>query len=246
MIHASVKSLGPVAGGADEILYALESAILPGGTILMYIGCEAGFDEIGRGRLSPQEEAELIEKQPAFDYKTARAARDFGVLAEIFRTQRGTMTSQQVGSRMAARGNQAEYLLAGHPLNYSYGKDSPLEKFFNVNGKIVLLGSDHDAVTFLHYVEHVADFPDKKIALYKVPLAINEKKTWIEMEEYNTGGDGVHKNWTDRFFADIVNGFLAKTKNKGGKVGNAECYVIESKDLFPYATKEMKKKALGL
>ena len=26
-----------------------------------------------------------------------------------------------------------------------------------LDGKIVLLGSDHDAVTFFHYVEHVAD-----------------------------------------------------------------------------------------
>lgn len=244
MIHASIKSVGAIAGGADQILYAIEDAISPNGTIMMYVGCETGFDEVGRGRFSPQEEAEVLEKMPAFDYKTARSCRDFGVLAEIFRTQSGTQTSNQVGSRMAARGANADFLLSNHPHNYSYGAGSPLEKLMNLNGKILLLGSDHDAVTFLHYVEHVIDIPNKKIARYKVPLLIDGKRQWVDMEEYNTAGDGVHKNWPDRFFAQITDSFLERTGNRGGLVGNAQCYLIETKALVPYASNIMIQAAL--
>ncbi|NBC34551.1 MAG: hypothetical protein GVY13_17885 [Alphaproteobacteria bacterium] len=241
MLHASIKSVGQVAGGADEILYALEDSISPGGTILMYVGCETGFDEIGRGRLSPQEEDQLLKKQPIFDYNTARACREFGALAEIFRTQPNTITSKQVGSRMAARGKNAAALLANHPIHYSYGKGSPLDKLLDMEGKILLLGSDHDAVTFLHYVEHIIDVPDKKIARYKVPLEKDGQRVWVEMEEYNTAGDGVHKNWPDRFFAKIIDSFLSSTNNQGGKIGNAKSHVIETKPLMTYASDVMVK-----
>jgi len=33
-----------------------------------------------------------------------------------------------------------------------------------------LLGSDHDAVTFLHHVEHVATIPDRRVARFQVPV----------------------------------------------------------------------------
>lgn len=243
MVHASIKSVGNVAGGADQILYALEDTISPGGTIMMYVGCETGFDEVGRGRLSTQEETEILEKMPAFDYQTFRADRNFGALAEVFRTQVGTITSNQVGSRMAARGTNAKFLLENHPHNYSYGVGSPLEKLLQLNGKILLLGSDRDAVTFLHYVEHVVEIPDKRVAHYKVPLLVEGKRKWIEMEEFNTAGDGVHKNWTDRFFAEIIDDFLKGTKNFGGRVGNANTFVLRTPDLFSFASQKMKNKA---
>ena len=244
MVHASIKSVGSVAGGADEILYALENAISPNGTIMMYVGCETGFDEIGRGRLSAEEETELLEKMPSFDYQTARICRDFGALAEVFRTQDGTITSNQVGSRMAARGTNAKFLLENHPHNYSYGVGSPLEKLLQLNGKILLLGSDHDAVTFLHYVEHVVEIPDKKTARYKVPLLVEGQRKWIEMEEFNTASDGVHQSWPDRFFAQIIDTFIENTSNQGGKVGNANCHVIDATRLLLYAVDTMKQKAL--
>ncbi len=59
--------------------------------------------------------------------------------------------------------------MSSQPWNHAFGSDSPLERFLMLDGKIVLLGSDHDAVTFLHYVEHIADFPGKRIARYQVP-----------------------------------------------------------------------------
>jgi aminoglycoside N3'-acetyltransferase len=60
-------------------------------------------------------------------------------------------------ARFVFRGKQAPYLISSQPWNYTLGSDSPLERFLMLDGKIVLLGSDHHAVTFLHYVEHIAD-----------------------------------------------------------------------------------------
>jgi aminoglycoside 3-N-acetyltransferase len=234
MLHASVKSVGLIAGGPDRIHEALLDAVCPDGTIMMYASCPRYYDEVGRGRLSRDEEKEILEKLPSFDHKSDRSAADNGVLVEFLRTYPGTLASERV-ARFVARGAKAENIISHQPLNYAYGKNSPLAKLLEFNGKIVLLGSDHDAVTFLHYVEHVADFQNKKIARYKVPLLVGTERQWVDVEDVNTAGDGAHDNWPDRFFAQIVDGFLTKTRNQGGKVGHSQTYVLPAKELFEYS-----------
>jgi aminoglycoside 3-N-acetyltransferase len=130
--------------------------------------------------------------------------------------------------------------MSGQPWNYALGVDSALERFLMLNGKIVLLGSDHDAVTFLHYVEHVADIPDKRIARYRVPVMENGRRVWRDMEEFDTSGEGVHANWPDRFFARIVDSLLGETGNKGGRVGDAMTYILSSRKLLDFALPLMK------
>jgi aminoglycoside 3-N-acetyltransferase len=126
------------------------------------------------------------------------------------------------------------------PWNYAFGVDSPLERFLALNGKIVLLGSDHDTVTFLPYVEHVADIPGKRIARYQVAVMENGRRVWRDMEEFDTSGDGVHATWPERFFAKIVDTHLTKTENHGASVGNAMTYVVSARELRNFALPLMK------
>src|SRR5438093_13511351 len=76
MVHASVRAVGPLAGGPDQIHLALKDALTPDGTLLMYAGCPRYVDEVGRGNLTAGEEAEVLDLLPAFDPLTARSARD--------------------------------------------------------------------------------------------------------------------------------------------------------------------------
>jgi aminoglycoside 3-N-acetyltransferase len=130
--------------------------------------------------------------------------------------------------------------MSSQPWNYALGSDSPLERFLMLDGKIVLLGSDHDAVTFLHYVEHVADIPGKRIAPYQVPVMENGCRVWRAMEEFDTSGDGAHANWPDRFFAKIVDSLLTQTRNTGARVGEAMTYIFSARELFDFALPLMK------
>ena len=57
MLHASVRSVGSVAGGPDVIHLALKDALTPEGTLLMYDSCPEYVDEVGRGNLTPEVEA---------------------------------------------------------------------------------------------------------------------------------------------------------------------------------------------
>jgi len=234
MLHASVRAVGEVAGDPDAIHLALKSALTPEGTLMMYASCPRFYDEVGRGNLTMEQERELHEKLPAFDPLTARSDRENGILVEFLRTFPGSVVNHHV-ARFVCWGKQTEYLFASQPWNYAFGADSALERFLLLDGKIILLGSDHDAVTFLHYAEHIADIPEKRVARYQVPVMENGCRVWRAMEEFDTSGDGVHANWPDRFFAKIVDSLLVKTENNGALVGNAMTYILSARELLDFA-----------
>ena len=234
MVHASLRAVGEVAGGPDEVHLALKDVITEEGTLIMYASCPAYVDEVGRGNLTAEEEAEVLEKLPPFDANTARSSRDNGALVELLRTYPGSRVNQHV-VRFVVWGRHADHLLSPQPWNYAFGRGSLLERFVALDGKILMLGSDHDTVTFLHYAEHIGDFPGKRISRFKVPVLENGARVWKEMEEFDTSSRGVHANWSERFFAEVVDAFLAATENGGGLVGSARSYLFFARALLDYA-----------
>ena len=243
MAHASVRAVGEVAGGPDEIHLAIKDALTAEGTLLMYAGCPRYVDEVGRGNLSLAEEAEILDKLPPFDPDTARSARDHGILVEFLRTYPDAHVNRHV-ARFVAWGKASSYLFSSQPWNYPFGHDSALDRLVALDGKILLLGSDHDTVTFLHYVEHIADIPGRRVARFKVPIIEGGVRVWRETEEFDTSGDGVHANWPDRFFARIVDGFLSASQNPGGPVGDAWCHLLPVRGLLQFARPIMERVAL--
>jgi len=220
MLHASIRAVGAVAGGPDQIHLALKDALTPAGTLMMYASCPEHYDEVGRGNLTAEQERELLETLPAFDALTARSARDNGALVELLRTYPGSLVNHHV-ARFVVWGAQAGYLISEQPWSYAFGRGSALDRFAQLGGKILLLGSDHDAVTFLHYAEHIVDIPDKRVARYRVPVQEQGARVWRAMEEFDTSDEGAHASWPERFFARLVHAYLAETGNRGGHVGDA-------------------------
>lgn len=243
MLHASIRSVGEIAGGPDVIHLALKDALTATGTLFMYASCPAYYDEIGRGNLTPEQEAELLATLPPFDPDRARSARDNGALVELFRTYGDVRASPHV-ARFVIWGAQADYLLHPQPWDYAFGRGSLLERFVELDGKILLLGSDHDNVTFLHYAEHIADVPDKRITRFKVPVLENGVRVWRDMAEFDTA-DGAHANWPDRFFARLVDGYLASAGNAGGIVGSAPSHLLRARGLLEFALPVMTRVASG-
>ena len=242
MVHASIRAVGAIAGGPDQIHLGLKDALTAAGTLMMYASCPQHYDEVGRGNLTADQERALLEKLPPFDARTARAARDNGALVELLRTYPGSIVNDHV-ARFVAWGRYADYLLSAQPWDFAFGRGSALDRFVQLGGKILLLGCDHDNVTFLHYAEHIVDIPDKRIARFKVPVEEHGERVWRDMAEVDTSGAGAHASWPDRFFATIVDGYLAGTGNRGGRVGDAESYLLDAPGLLAHALEAMARTA---
>ena len=151
----------------------------------------------------------------------------------VFRSWPGTLFNHHP-TRFIARGSAAAALLADGPRDCAFGHDSVLERFLERDGKILLLGSDHDNVTFLHYAEHVVEIPDRIVARFRVPLLEGGVRVWREMKEFDTA-ERAHAHWPDRFFARLVDGYLAASGNGEGRVGDAPSVLIPARGLLEHA-----------
>lgn len=239
MVHAGVRAVGPILGGPDMLIAAILETIGTRGTMMMYLGCEMPFDDVGRPNMyTPEDEEFIIANCPPFDPMQARAARSHGILAEFFRTTDGVICSSNPGCRMAAVGEQARRLLDNHPLNYGLGKDSPLDRFCGMGGKLFLIGTELDTTTLLHYAEAIAPIPNKAIVHIKVPMPTDGVTKWIDVEEFDSS-TGI-RDWLDeQFFGTIVRQYLKQNSIEAKYVGNAESYLISAKDLVEFAVPTM-------
>lgn len=233
MLHSSMRAIGSVIGGPDQVHLAIMDVITQNGTLVIYIACEREYEVVGRSSLNPTDEQFIFKHCPPFDPLTARARRDHGILAEFFRSWPGVQVSNNPGARMAALGANAKDILKDHLLDYGYGPGTPLDKIYQMRGKILLLGSDLDSVTMLHYAEHISPIKNKRIERYKVPLLQNGERAWIDVEEYDTS-QGICF-WPEVFFEKIMQKYFQTHLIQVKKVGNADSYLIDSKSLVDFA-----------
>ena len=219
MVHASVRAVGAVAGGPDQIHLAIKDAIGAEGTLLMYASCPGRTTtRWAAARSRPDVEAELLEKLPPFDARTARSARDNGALVEMLRTYPG---SQRQRSRRAVRrlGRACRSSLRRAAVGLR-ARRAARRSSGSSRSTAGSCSSGRTTTGDLPPLRRARrDFPDKRVARYQVPVLERGERVWRWMEEFDTSDAGAHAHWPARFFARIVDGHLRATRNAGGRGG---------------------------
>jgi aminoglycoside 3-N-acetyltransferase len=226
LVHAGLRSVGPILGGPDMLIDALIDCVRPGGTILAY--CDWQFDERDLRPGQPRDQV------PAFEPNRSRATRDNGAFPELLRTTPGAWRSENPGASCAALGGQAEWFCADHALDYGYGPQSPFGKLVEAGGKTLLIGAPHDTMTLLHHAEHLADIPGKRVRRFNAPILVEGEKVWRAFEEFDTA-DPVVEGLADDYFAAVVGEFLATGQGRTGKVGEADCVLVPAREMVRFA-----------
>ncbi|MBY0497352.1 MAG: AAC(3) family N-acetyltransferase [Cyanobacteria bacterium] len=72
MVHASVRAVGTIAGGPDQIHLAIKDAITESGTMMMYASCPDHYDEVGRGIHPGSIERRILETRPVCGSRSSR------------------------------------------------------------------------------------------------------------------------------------------------------------------------------
>lgn len=212
MLHASLRRLGPVEGGADGVLDALLEVIGPGGTLVMPLGSR--------------------EDDMAFDALTSKADADVGVLAELFRQRSGVRVNDHAAARFAAFGPESAEILEPIPLDDYYGPGSPLERFTAHGGWVLRLGADIDTVTLTHWAEYRSDIPHKRrVRRRYVRADIGEQ--WIEsLDDCN----GIVEADAGDYFSQILVDFIAGGHARVGGVAGCTGELFEGEPFVAFAT----------
>ena len=203
-IHSSLKSLGPVEGGAGGMVAALERAVGLDGLLLM-----PSFN------LVPKE-------QRAATWNPATTPSTVGWLTEYFRVMPGTVRSDHYSHSIAARGKDAAAFVREHracegldspwdlaPWGRTYGTHSPMIKAYEAGGKILMLGVDYHSSTYCHLVEVMFWNEGKRLNPAMPFIALNRVELgayWESLGRLQVGkvGDAACRLFNIREFVDTL------------------------------------------
>jgi len=217
MVHASLRAIGPVEGGAGGVLEALEHAVGPRGTLLMTLGARA--DE-------------------PFDASTTPADPDVGYLAEAFRRRAGTLVTDHPEGRFGARGGRAGELLMNPPWHDYYGPGSALERLCRWGGRVLRLGADLETTTLLHYAEYLAPLAEKRRVrrhrrVVRDGAAVDVHVDCLDDEH------GIVDYPDGDYFGRLLTDYLAEGRARTGAVGGARSELIDANDLLTFGVRWM-------
>ena len=215
MVHASVRSVGPLDGGVETLVRALLDAVGQSGTLVAYVDWDFGI----AGATSTG--------APVFDKRTSRAAREYGILPETIRTWPGSIRSDNPDAGIAAVGKRAEWLCAGHPLSYGYGEESPFAKLVAAGAKVLVIGAPLDTMTILHHAEHLAKLNGKRVVRYWRDILNDGRIERVHIEEFDTS-DPIVAAMPGDAFALIARRALDMGIGRSGKVGGATSYLFDA------------------
>lgn len=153
MLHSSLSALGPIDGGAETVVDALQETVGPQGTLLVPAFRDSVWDDptnLMNTDCQPCPQRLCPSRQPGFQ----------GIIAETVRRRPGSLRSCHRTHSWAALGPAAERLLEGHRDSVTFcGKGSPFEELLTLDGCILTLGVGVNTVTYWHYWEELLQVP---------------------------------------------------------------------------------------
>lgn len=212
LVHSSFKSVGTLENGADTLISGLLAALGEEGTLVFPTLCQKDWEHI---------------------YETWHLDKDsdVGYLTNYFRKLPGAKRSDQATHSVAAIGKHAEYLTETHGLTGKrachmgetpFASDSPWQKMYDMGSKILLIGVKPRCVTFRHLSE--------AIHTENILKQIEKTDRYAEMYSRFRAYGKPHKD-TDPWLH--LNYFVVEDRMtpffKKGKIGNADCMIIDTK-----------------
>lgn len=238
MVHCSLGAFGYLCGGAQTVIEALIEVIGVEGTILMPTQTWKNLDPSTGVHWDVEEKDwQLIREQwPAYD-KHLTPTNTMGAVAEMFRQWPGSLRSDHPARSIAAWGKYARYFTENHDLCNIFGADSPVDRLYQLNGKVLLLGVGYDKNTSLHLADALANYPSKHDVTESSAMLIQGERKWIDYETLYVDGEdfeAIGKAFEEKFADD--NSTLNKTM-----LNTAYITSMEQKALVDFAIEWIEK-----
>jgi aminoglycoside N3'-acetyltransferase len=210
MVHASLRRVGPIDGGADALLDVLLTILGSGGTLVMALGADPSAP---------------------VDPLTSAAEPEMGILAEVFRRRPGTQVNDHAAARFGTHGPHSRDLLAPGPLHDYHGPDSVLARFTALGGWVLRLGADVDTVTLTHWAEYLAQVPHKRHVRRRYVRA-DQGEQWIESLD---DSEGIAEWSGGDYFSQVLIDFLAAGHARSGPIGNCTAELFAAPTFVAFA-----------
>lgn len=208
LIHASMKVIGAVEGGADTVLDALMEYMSSG--MLMF---------------PTHTWRQMGKEYPVFDPETEPVC--VGILPELFRKRRGVVRSLHPTHSMAVYGKHAaEYVAGEEQWETPCTPGGCWSRLSKEQAKILLIGVGHERNTYIHAVEEELDVPER--------LTAEPEIFWIRMKDGTLKERSMYRHYnpkTDHIseaYPKLEQAFYDRGAAKKVKFGDADGILCEA------------------
>ena len=212
MVHSSMKSIGPVEGGAETVIDALREY----------------FSE-GLVMMPTHTWAQMGPEHTLFDPATEPAC--VGILPNLFMKCEGVVRSLHPTHSIAACGKDAvEYIKGEEDCTTPCSPGGCWDRLRDINAKILLIGVTHIRNTFIHSVEEIYDVPER---LTQEPVNFQ-----IRMPDGSIKDVAVHRHYNSytahisESYDKLEKAFYDTGAATRGYLGDAECILCDAKSVF--------------
>ena len=153
-----------------------------------------------------------------------------GLIPLTFFRMKNVRRSLHPTHSVCAYGRHAEEIIAGHHLDETpVGPNSPFRKLPDYNGKILFVGDVVKSCTFMHGVEEIAN----------APYTLKKERTHYFLKDVNNNVIGRDmfghdfKGWNQEY--QRIKNILHYPEIKTGKVGQADCFLVDAAALMKTA-----------
>ncbi|EZH71347.1 hypothetical protein ATO12_08130 [Aquimarina atlantica] len=225
MVHSSLSKIGWVIGGAYTVVEALVELIGEKGTLVMPAATPYCLHptQWGDDNIPKKWSTKIAKNLPLFNIKNTPTT--MGAIPETFRNWNGSLRSNHPISSVSARGAMAKDIVEEHNLVLSESINTPYEKIYNNDFKILLLGVGFNRCTMLHFGESLSNNP--RLTKSKYQIIEDNRKKWVEI------ADMANDNST--YFPQIGKEFLELKRVRVGKIGSAESMLFSTKELVDFS-----------
>lgn len=211
LLHSSMKSIGPVEGGADTVLDAWMEYMKDGLLIL-----------------PTHTWAQMGEDYRVFDM--VKEPSCVGILTELFRKRPGVVRSEHPTHSMGVFGARNREYIAGEELLDTPGKPGGCwARLEDEHAKILLIGVGHERNTFIHAVEEALNVPDRLTAEPVEFYVRREDGTMVKRPMYrhfNSKRLHISEQYPKLEQAFYENGAARKVK-----FGDADCILCDARGI---------------
>ncbi|WP_125584077.1 aminoglycoside N(3)-acetyltransferase [Levilactobacillus cerevisiae] len=179
LVHTALSAFGFIPGGEQTLVTTLKET-LRDGNIAMPAQSADWSDPVDWGNppVRADLQAKVVAGMPAFD-RDRTPCHGIGVTPEYFRALPDTRRSNHPTCSMTAWGRDAEHICETPTLDLPFGQSGPLQKLYDLDAKVLCLGTPFENATALHLADSTIGRPTH---LERAPITVAGKTQWVSYE----------------------------------------------------------------